>query len=65
MTIVPKGCDPYDLMIAGIIDSIIEGLPSEVLYTLCEVSTNPEEFFAGAQASIKVLDIMKQSKVYK
>ena len=60
MAELPIGCNPYDLMIAGILDTIVDEIPRETVFTICEVANNPEEFFVGVQTSILLIDTIKK-----
>lgn len=59
MSSTPPGCDPYDLMIAAILDSIVDGIPHEAIEDLCVDAQNAEQFYAGVQAAVELQDIWK------
>lgn len=53
------GLEPYDLMVASILDFIYDDVPQEALHDLCVLAENELEFFAGMQAMVDLGDIIK------
>jgi hypothetical protein len=46
----------FDLMIAAILDSVVDEIDPVVVHELCVIAQNPEEFFAGMQGSVFLKD---------
>lgn len=59
MANLPPDCEPYDLMIASILDSVVDEIPPETVHDLCVIAQDPEQFYVGMQATVELWDIVK------
>lgn len=50
--------DDYDLMIAAVLDMLVDGIPHRAVWDLTHIAQSADEFYAGMQAMSALGDII-------